>query len=88
MKNNKQNSLEQFWGQLEEKSWENASMNRIEISISVEEYLALKEQAKAMHKEEIQLYAEFCVECDRQGLPLLEFSSWIAHNETFNTKEK
>jgi len=45
-------------------------------------------QAKAMEKEEIQLYAEFCVECDRQGLPLLEFSSWIAHNETFNTKEK
>lgn len=50
---NKQSSVEQFWEQLEEKSWENASMNRIEISISVEEYLALKNQAKAMHQEEI-----------------------------------
>lgn len=57
MSNNKQSSIDLFIEQLEEKvgAWENASMNRIKISISVEEYLALKEQAKAMHKKEIWL---------------------------------
>lgn len=46
------------------------------------------EQAKAMQQEQAQQYAEFCVQCDRQSLPLLDFNSWIAHNETFNIKEK
>ena len=53
--------------------------------------LSMKEilnQAKSMEQEQAQQYAEFCVQCDRQGLPLLDFNSWIAHNETFNTKEK
>ena len=38
---------------------------------------------KAMQQEQAQQYAEFCVQCDRQGLRLLEFNSWIAHNETY-----
>jgi len=48
-----QTAVQQFWERLEEKSWENASMNRIEICMNVEEYLALKNQAKAMHEQEI-----------------------------------
>lgn len=34
-------------------------------------------QAKEMEKEQSQKYAEFCVECDRKGMPLLDFKSWI-----------
>jgi acyl-[acyl carrier protein]--UDP-N-acetylglucosamine O-acyltransferase len=41
------------------------------------------EKAKAMQQEQAQQYAEFCVESDRRNLPLLDFNSWIAHNETF-----
>lgn len=33
--------------------------------------------AKAMEIEQSQKYAEFCVECDRKGMPLLDFKSWI-----------
>jgi hypothetical protein len=56
MSNSKQSSVvEWLFDQLEEKggAWENASIRRVEISIDVSEYLALKEQAKAIHKEEI-----------------------------------
>lgn len=34
-------------------------------------------KAKAMEIEQNQKYAEFCVECDRKGMPLLDFKSWI-----------
>ena len=51
----KQTAVEQFIEQLEEQghSWENASIKTIEISIKVEDYLKLKEQAKEMEKEQI-----------------------------------
>ena len=50
----KQSAVEQFIEQLEEqgRSWENASIKTIEISIKVEDYLKLKEQAKAMDREQ------------------------------------
>ena len=41
------------------------------------------EKAKAMQQEQAQQYAEFCIRCDRESLPILDFNSWIAHNETF-----
>ena len=52
MSNNKQTAVEQFIEQLEEQghSWENASIKTIEISIKVEDYLKLKQQAKEMEK--------------------------------------
>ena len=34
-------------------------------------------QAKDMQKEQSQEYAEFCVKCDRNKLPLLEFDGWV-----------
>ena len=54
MTNNKQNSVEWFIDQLEEKgdAWENVSIRRVNISIDVSEYMELKTKAKAMHKEE------------------------------------
>jgi chloramphenicol O-acetyltransferase len=35
------------------------------------------EQAKEMEKQQAQNYAEFCVMCDRENLPLLDFESYI-----------
>jgi hypothetical protein len=40
------------------------------------------EQAKEMEKERSQAYAAFCVKCDREKLPLLEFEDWIKLEES------
>ena len=48
-------AVEQFIEQLEQQgnSWENASIGRMNISIKIEDYLKLIEQAKEMEKEQI-----------------------------------
>ena len=48
-------AVEQFIEQLEKQgdSWENVSMGTINISINVDDYLKLKNQAKEMEKEQI-----------------------------------
>lgn len=82
MSNNKQSSsIDFFWNQLPEI-----------LPFTVDTETAVKlwgafEQAKAMQQEQAQQYAEFCVQCDRESLPLLEFNTWIAHNETFNNEQ-
>jgi hypothetical protein len=50
----KQTAVEQFIEQLEQQgnSWENASIGRMNISIKIEDYLKLIEQAKKMEKQE------------------------------------
>jgi hypothetical protein len=50
----KQTAVEQFIEQLEQQgnSWENASIGRMNISIKIEDYLKLIEQAKQMEKQE------------------------------------
>ena len=62
--NNKQSSVDWFISQLEEKgdAWETPSIRNIQFNLDVSEYLALKKQAKAMHKEEIIETIEFA-EC-------------------------
>jgi hypothetical protein len=47
-------TVERFIEQLEEQgnAWENVSMGTINISINVDEYLKLKEQAKVMEEQE------------------------------------
>jgi hypothetical protein len=49
-------AVELFIEQLEAQgeSWENVSIGRIQISIKVEDYLKLIEQAKEMEKEQIK----------------------------------
>ena len=51
----KQSAVEKFIQQLEEQggSWENVSIGKIQISIKVEDYLDLIEQAKEMEKQQI-----------------------------------
>ncbi len=50
----KQTAVEKFIQQLEEQgeSWENVSIGRIQISIKVEDYFNLIEQAKEMEKQQ------------------------------------
>jgi hypothetical protein len=52
----KQTAVEQFIEQLEQQgnSWENASIGRMNISIKIEDYLKLIEQAKQMEKQQIE----------------------------------
>jgi hypothetical protein len=60
-------ALEKFIQQIEEQgeSWENVSIGRIQISIKVEDYLDLIEQAKEMEKEQQDEFAigfaEWCL---------------------------
>ena len=83
MSNNKQSSsVEWFKKELEDYG----TSERLKIDWKT--FDELFEQAKAMQQEQAKQYAEFCVQCDRQNLPLLEFNSWIAHNETFNNNEQ
>ena len=42
--------------------------------------LVVYREAKAMEREQAQKYAEFCVRCDRENLPLLDFESYILTN--------
>ena len=56
MSNNKQSSVDLFIEQLEEKGKayeENEGGRTINISIDISDYMELKVQAKAMHKQEI-----------------------------------
>jgi hypothetical protein len=46
-------------------------------SMMVDEQVKWFEQAKEMQKKQSQQYAEFCVMCDRENLPLLDFESYI-----------
>jgi len=57
-------AVEQFIEQLEQQgdSWENASIGRINISIKVEDYLKLIQQAKEMEKENTIDFAETCLQ--------------------------
>jgi len=53
-------------------------------SKSTKEWNEVFQQSKAMEREQAQQYAEFAIECDRKGLPILEFDDWL----DINTNEK
>jgi arginine utilization protein RocB len=53
-------------------------LDRIEdVDLTEKLWENVKQQAKEMEKEQAQNYAEFCVMCDRENLPLLDFESYI-----------
>jgi hypothetical protein len=74
-------AVEKFIEQLEDQgdSWENVSIGRIQISIKVEDYLKIKEQAKEMEKEQIE--EAFAMGND-------DISSEQYYNETYESKNK
>jgi hypothetical protein len=78
--------------------WYSRRLFEIEIAhnqgvINSDVYLKSKthalEKAKEIEKEQSQVYAEFCVKCDRNKLILLEFDSWVklqpSRKEYYNT---
>ena len=79
MSNEKQTAVELFIEQLEEKGdlRETPSIKNIQLNIDTADYIELKIKAKEREKEQAQKYAEFCVMCDRENLPLLDFESYI-----------
>ena len=87
MNNNKQQTaVELFIEQLEAQgeSWENASIGRIQISIKVEDYLKLIDQAEKMEKQ--QIMDAFGVGCHHESKRLVGYQDIAEqyYNETFN----
>jgi len=87
MNNNKQQTaVELFIEQLEAQgeSWENVSIGRIQISIKVEDYLKLIDQAKEMEKQ--QIMDAFGVGCHHESKRLVGYQDIAEqyYNETFN----
>jgi hypothetical protein len=98
----KQTAVEQFIEQLEKQgeSWENMSIGRIQISIKVEDYLNLINQAKEIEKQQIidagnrcalkqHLYSDRINEMSREELELYDLETSYTfgeehYNETFN----
>jgi tRNA(Ser,Leu) C12 N-acetylase TAN1 len=52
------------------------SVDGYHIFIRVEKFDELLNKAKEMEKEQSQKYAEFAIECDRAGLPILDFEGF------------
>jgi hypothetical protein len=83
MSNEKQiTAVEQFIEQIEEQghSWENASIKTIEISIKVEDYLKLKQQAKEMEKGQM---CKFAYKCHNHYKVYGDFNIEHFYNETY-----
>jgi hypothetical protein len=38
------------------------------------------EDAKELQNKQAQNYAEFCIKCDRENLPIIYFEDWIKFN--------
>ena len=78
----KQTALEKFIAQLEKQgdSWENASTETINISIKIDNYLKLKEQAKEMEKQQI-IDAWIVTENELQRMAAEQY-----YNETFKSE--
>jgi len=84
MTNNKQQTpMEWFIEQLEEKGdlRETPSIRNIQLNIDTSDYMELKQQAKAMQKQQAEHYATFITNCVINNLPTITFNDWInLHN--------
>jgi fructose-1-phosphate kinase PfkB-like protein len=74
----KQTAVELFIEQLEAQgeSWENVSIGRIQISIKVEDYLKLIEQAKEMEKQQIIDTQSYAISLLKQTTEYEVLDSW------------
>ena len=86
MSNNKQSSVEWFIDQLEEKGKayaETVGVRTVNICIDVSEYMELKQQAKAMHKEEHgQTWDKSMENFEARGRN--EMRAWVDFDEYYN----
>ena len=92
MSRNEQSSVEWFFDQLEEKgdAWETPSIRNIQFNLDVSEYLALKQQAKAIHEKEIRnawssdrQYVLYDSDKDELSQDTIDDASEQYYNETF-----
>jgi hypothetical protein len=72
MDTTKQTAVEWFMGKIGEKQ-----PNGLYVIGTLQDVQNVFQQAKEMQKQQSQQYAEFCVMCDRENLPLLDFESYI-----------
>jgi hypothetical protein len=81
MTNNKQQTaVEWLVGQLQQtRDWQRVINEANQSTTAVRNVI---EEAKQMENEQSQAYAAFCVRCDREKLPLLEFEDWIKLEES------
>ena len=79
----KQTAVEQFIEQLEKQgdSWENVSMKTINISINLDDYLKLKNQAKEMQDEQMQLTWDNAIDAVQQD-------KWESYDDFYNNNFK
>ena len=85
----KQTAVEQFIEQLEQQgnSWENASIGRMNISIKIEDYLKLIEQAKQMEEEQHQkTWFESTTQFDNAAEMTYRKEFKQYYNETFKSE--
>ena len=79
----KETAVELFIEQLEAQgeSWENVSIGRIQISIKVEDYLKLKDQAKEMEKEQKIDMLHSIIHDAQMGEDVEDVEAWFEHYE-------
>jgi hypothetical protein len=91
----KQTAVEQFIEQLEKQgeSWENMSIGRIQISIKVEDYINLINQAKEVEKQQQDEFAiEFTEWCNDNYFRMGNTNIWLESKDfeipiKYTTKE-
>jgi type IV secretory pathway VirB4 component len=82
MTNNKQQTAVEWQFEQLFNSFEKFNNSEYTFDEYLKRNLEIREQAKEMEKQRSQAYAAFCVKCDREKLPLLEFEDWIKLEES------
>ena len=77
MKNNKQQTAVDWFSVRRDVLEIEVRLGKLSPIEYAEELTKAEQQAKEMEKEKAQAYAAFCVKCDREKLPLIDFDSWI-----------
>jgi hypothetical protein len=79
MEEKQKSAVELYIEQLEVQgeSWENVSIGRIQISIKVEDYLNLKEQAKEIESSQATEYAKWSIEIYNLTGRFFTYSEWL-----------
>ena len=64
--------------------WKDHTSQAEALMMAAKEVMTFQEE----EKEQAEQYAEFAVECDRKGLPILMFDAWIDINTNENGGNK
>lgn len=73
----KQTAVEYLIEQLNKKGYLGTFCTKDIIEFRGKEIESLINQSKEMENNRATEYAEFCIRCDRAGLPLVQFEDWL-----------